>query len=405
MPSSVRVPLVATLRDLCLLDAAQLQEVSGPLQQQFVTPTALTGELVRRGWLTPFQRDLLLQGRGRDLVLGPYVLLDRLGRGGMGEVFKARHQILNRVVALKVARKDLPQDATDERRFLREIQATARLAHPNIVIAHDALRLDGAHLFAMEYVEGTDLARLVRQYGRLPVAHACEFVRQAALGLQHAHEHGLVHRDIKPANMLLTAGGTLVKVSDLGLVRLGDADEGQLTSPGLVLGTPDYLAPEQASNARTADIRADLYSLGCTLYHFLGGRPPFVEGTALEKLFKHMEEEPTPIETLRPDLPPGVAAVVHRLLAKKPDDRYQTPAELARALQEFCDPLGPLPPPPHPEAASLPEWTEPSSAVRLTSPAVPRRPAASADPAPRPGCLHRPPHRPPRRPRRNGWGR
>jgi formylglycine-generating enzyme required for sulfatase activity/serine/threonine protein kinase len=380
MAPSASAAVLDTLRELPLLDAAQLQEVTDHLHAQCATPADLVKELVRRGWLTPFQRDCLLQDRARELVLGPYLLLARLGRGGMGDVYKARHLILNRLVALKVARKDLKKDATDERRFLREIQATAQLAHPNIVTAYDAARIDGAYIFAMEYVEGIDLARLLRAYGTLPVAHSCEYVRQAALGLQHAHERGLVHRDIKPANMLLTADGRLVKVSDLGLVRLGE-EEGQLTSPGLVIGTPDYLAPEQVTNSRAVDIRADLYSLGCTLYHFLTGRPPFPEGTAMEKLFKHVEQQPTPVEELRPDVPPGVAEVVRRLLAKKPDDRYQAPIELAQALEPFCSPLGDLPAPTRPGAALPPlDVVVPFSSC-ADQPTVRARPATPPDAA------------------------
>jgi formylglycine-generating enzyme required for sulfatase activity/serine/threonine protein kinase len=381
----VSTSVAELLQELPLLDPAQREEVAGLRQQQFTTPGALTAELVRRGWLTAFQRDQLLQGRGRELVLGPYLLLDRLGHGGMGQVFKARHQILGRVVALKVARKDVPTDATDERRFLREMQATAQLCHPNIVTAYDAAVADGAYVFAMEYVEGTDLGRLLAAHGHLPVAHACAYVRQAALGLQHAHERGMIHRDIKPANLLLTADRTLLKISDLGLVRLGPAEEGQLTSPGLVIGTPDYLAPEQASAARNVDIRADLYSLGCTLYHCLAGRPPFVEGTALEKLFKHVAEQPPPVEALRPDVPAGVAAVVARLLAKKPADRYQTPAEVAQALEPFCGPLGKLPPVPGSAPASppAPEDSLLDSALRPTSiTAAPPQPAPPDAPPP-----------------------
>src|SRR5262249_41178909 len=205
-------------------------------------------------------------------------------------------------VALKVAQKGAARDPTDERRFLREIQATAQLAHPNIVAAYDAACVEGAHVFVMEYVEGTDLARLLRDYKRLPIAHACEYVRQAALGLQHAHERGLVHRDIKPSNLLLAADGSVVKISDLGLVRRGGEVDGQLTTSGMLMGTPDYLAPEQATDSRSVDIRADLYSLGCTLYHCLAGQPPFAEGTALQRIYNHVGEKPVAIESLRPDV-------------------------------------------------------------------------------------------------------
>jgi formylglycine-generating enzyme required for sulfatase activity/tRNA A-37 threonylcarbamoyl transferase component Bud32 len=348
--------VVEALRTAPLLDAAQLVEVTDRLQPSFPDGHDLTTELVRRGWLTPFQRDYVLNGRIEDLQVGPYLLLERLGQGGMGEVFKARHLLLNRVVALKVTRKDILADPTYERRLLREIQATAQLSHPNIVTAHDAARVGDTHFFAMEFVEGTDLGKVVRDKGRLAIDRACDYIRQAALGLQHAHERGLVHRDIKPSNLLLTAEGSLIKITDLGVVRMGCApEETALTSAGAVVGTPDYLAPEQATNARNVDIRADLYSLGCTLYHLLAGQPPFPDGTGLEKLFKHVQEEPTPVQAVRPEVPPALSAVVHKLMLKRPEDRYQTPAEVAAALEPFTRPVSPVAVPVAPTTAKATE--------------------------------------------------
>ena len=188
-------------------------------EASFPAPRALAGELIRRGWLTPYQVNQLLQGRGRDLLLGSYVLLERLGEGGMGQVFKARNWKLGRVVALKLIRKERLDNPDAVRRFQREIRAAAQLDHPNIVRAFDADEVDGTHLLVMEYVEGTDLAKLVKKDGPLPVDKACDYCRQAALGLQHAYERGLVHRDIKPHNLLLTPGG-VVKILDMGLARL-----------------------------------------------------------------------------------------------------------------------------------------------------------------------------------------
>jgi tRNA A-37 threonylcarbamoyl transferase component Bud32 len=254
----------------------------------------------------------------------------------MGQVFKARNWKLGRVAALKVIRKERLANEDAVRRFRREIRAAGQLAHPNIVLAYDADEVNGTHFFVMEYVAGRDLARVVKEQGPLPLATACDCVRQAALGLQHAHERGLVHRDIKPHNLLLTAQG-VVKILDLGLAQLGTftADEesgGTLTQEGLVMGTLDYIAPEQVNNSHTVDIRADLYSLGCTFYHLLTGWPPFPACRPVEKLYKHRYEEPLPIERRRPEVPPALAAVVRRLLAKRPSDRYQTPAELAAVL-------------------------------------------------------------------------
>ena len=236
---------------------------------------ALTDELLRRGWLTRFQLTEIERGRGKDLVCGQYVLLEGLGEGGMGRVFKARHRRMKRVVALKFIHKHLLTHPLAVQRFYREIEAVARLSHPNIVMAFDADEIDGTHFFVTEYVEGVDLRTLLERDGPLPVARACEAARQAALGLQHAHLRGLVHRDIKPANLLLSREG-VVKIVDLGLARLtlpdpDDAGAVNLTRTGELMGTPDYLAPEQIHDFHRADIRADIYSLGCTLYQLLAG--------------------------------------------------------------------------------------------------------------------------------------
>jgi formylglycine-generating enzyme required for sulfatase activity/serine/threonine protein kinase len=329
--------IVQSLRTVPVLGTRQLGEVASTLVPRFAEPRELLAELVRRGWLTQFQSERLLKGRPEDLQVGSYLLLERVGQGGMGEVFKARHQLLGRTVALKVTRKDILDDPTCERRFVREIQTTAQLAHPNIVAAHDAAQVGDLCLFAMEYVEGTDLSRLIRETGPLPIHRACEYVRQAALGLQHAHEHGLVHRDIKPSNLLLTADGSQVKIADMGLVHLDEeCGEAALTETGMTVGTPDYLAPEQALNSRKVDIRADLYSLGGTLYFLLSGQHPFPEGTALEKLCKHLNDSPVSVRERRPEVPVELEAVVLRLMAKDPADRYQQPSEVARVLEPFC---------------------------------------------------------------------
>jgi tRNA A-37 threonylcarbamoyl transferase component Bud32 len=338
MADRSNAPLVDALRQSRLLEPARLEEVARTLQPRFPDPQALAGELIRRGWLTSYQADQLLQGRGQELVLGPYLFLERLGEGGMGQVFKARHRHLGRTVAIKLIRTERLDSPEAVRRFEREVRAAAHLDHPNVVLALDAAEIGGTHLLVMEYVEGaTDLSRLVRTNGPLPWPQACDYIRQAALGLQHAFEKGLVHRDIKPANLLLTADGKTVKILDLGLARLdppaGDAEQSStLTQAGAVMGTPDYIAPEQALEPHTVDIRADLYSLGCTFYFLLTGRPPFPTGTLLQKLNKHQHENPPAVEALRSDVPLGVAGVVRKLMAKNPEDRYRTPAEVAAAL-------------------------------------------------------------------------
>ncbi len=328
------VGLAAAIRQNRLLEPGQADEFAR-LQAALPEPRALAAELIRRGWLTPYQINQLLRGRGQELLLGSYILLERLGEGGMGQVFKARNWKLGQVVALKLIRKERLDNPDAVRRFHREIRAAAQLDHPNIVRAFDADKVGGTHLLVMEYVQGTDLAKLVKKDGPLAVDKACDHVRQAALGLQHAHERGMVHRDIKPHNLLLTPGG-VVKILDMGLARLDRRadDEGSstMTREGAVMGTLDYISPEQAMDSHDVDIRADLYSLGCTLYFLLTGKVPFPGGEALQKLLKHRLDKPIPVEQLRPDVPPGVAAVVRKLMAKRPEDRYQTPAEAAAAL-------------------------------------------------------------------------
>jgi tRNA A-37 threonylcarbamoyl transferase component Bud32 len=327
--------LVQLLRQYRVLEPAQDGELAGNLLPLFAEPKALARELVRRGWLTPYQVNALFQGRAGELLLGHYVLLERLGAGGMGEVFKARNCSLGLVVALKLIRKERLGNPDLVRRFHREIRVAAQLSHPNIVQAFDADEVGGTHFFTMEYVPGVDLRRRVKEGGPLPVDAACDAVRQAALALQHAFEKGMVHRDVKPANLLVTGRG-LVKVTDLGLARLtvaeGEESGSSLTQEGMVMGTVDFLAPEQALNSKAVDARADLYSLGCTLYYLLTGRVPFPGGTVTEKLLKHRFDEAVPVEVLRPQVSPGLGAVVRRLMAKEPEERYQTPAEVVLAL-------------------------------------------------------------------------
>jgi Protein kinase domain len=271
--------------------------------------------------------------------LGQYDLLEELGAGGMGRVFKARHRLMDRVVALKVLRGSWLGRPEAVGRFRQEIRALARLDHPHIVRAHDADRAGDLHFLVMEYVEGTDLGRRLREQGPLPVAEACACVRQAAAGLQHAHDHGLIHRDVKPANLIRTADGQ-VKVLDLGLALFAP----DVPEAGQVVGTADYMAPEQWEPAGAVDGRADVYGLGCTLYCLLTGRPPF-EGpgyaTREQKRQAHAEVPPPPVRSLRPDVPAGLAAVLDRMLAKDPAARYASPGEVVEALRPFAAPAGP----------------------------------------------------------------
>jgi serine/threonine protein kinase len=320
----------AILQRYRLLDSHQLAEVAGPLAKSFSNPKSLAGELIRRDWLTPYQVNQVFQGRGSDLLLESYVLLERLGEGGMGIVFKARNWKLDRLVALKLIRKERLSNTEVVRRFQREVRAAAQLNHPNVVHAYDCGECGDRHFYVMEYIDGIDLAQLVRRDGPLGVEQACDYIRQAALGLQHAYERGLVHRDIKPHNLLLSrssGGQALIKILDMGLARLdqgGEVDSGTMTREGTVMGTLDYIAPEQARNAHLADTRADLYSLGCTLYYLLTGQPPFPAGTATEKLLKHQIDEPPPIQSLRPEVPASLAALVPRVLGQQPGQTKKT---------------------------------------------------------------------------------
>jgi tetratricopeptide (TPR) repeat protein len=265
-----------------------------------------------------------------------YRVLKAIGHGGMGTVYLAEHRLMTRLVALKVLRPELMAALNVMDRFLREVKAAASFNHPNIVTAFDAETVQGCHFLVMEYVPGTDLAAVVAQQGPLPVQLACEYVRQAAAGLQHAHEHGIVHRDVKPQNLMLSENGR-VKVLDFGLahVRAEAASANSLTSSGELLGSMDYISPEQAGDPRSADIRSDIYSLGCTLYFLLAGQPPFPAGSLLQKLKAHVEQLPPEIRNVRSEVSPELSAVLYRMMSKDPGDRYQTPVEVASALASW----------------------------------------------------------------------
>jgi formylglycine-generating enzyme required for sulfatase activity len=266
-----------------------------------------------------------------------YRILKELGRGGMGVVYQAEQTLMDRPVAIKVIGRELLSHPDALERFRREIKAAARLTHPNIVIAHDAEEVGDLHILVMEYVQGQSLAEVLRRKGPLSVAHACHFARQAALGLQYALEKGMVHRDIKPQNLMMTPKGQ-VKILDFGLAKVvSEAGAGQsLTASGAYMGTPEYCAPEQAADARQADIRADIYSLGCTLYALLAGKPPFQEDTAVLTILAHLSKEVPPLPKVRPDVPPELWAVIERMLAKDPAGRHPKPAEVAQALLPYC---------------------------------------------------------------------
>jgi serine/threonine protein kinase len=336
MSSTARLAaFVEAVRASGLVPAGEVEELADAAEKSDADPEGLARDLIARGRLTAFQARRLWKGRGAELVLGPYVVLDKLGEGAMGEVFRARHTRLDRDVALKVMRPEKMASAESVRRFRREIHAAATLAHENVVLAYDADQSGDRHFFAMEYVDGPTLDRYVRDKGPLAVGEASDYVRQAALGLEHAHQNGLIHRDIKPSNLLVSRAG-VVKISDFGLVLVDDPNApgaSRLTKDGLTVGTPDFLAPEQARNPRGADGRADIYSLGCTFYYLLTGEVPFPGGTPTEKMARQTRE-PVPVPN-RADVPPAVKSILGRMTAKSPRDRYQSPGEVAEALEPF----------------------------------------------------------------------
>jgi serine/threonine-protein kinase len=343
-----RETFLANLRQSGLLSDGQLADAENR-HRDTRRGRLMARDLVHRSVLTRFQAERLLVGRTSGFLLGQYRILDQLGRGGMGRVFKAEHLTMGRVVALKVLAPDLLRTDRAQELFLREVRAAAQLVHPNIVTAYDANEVDGRYYLVLEFVDGPNLEQLVRQQGPVAVGTACDYVRQIARGLQCAHLRGMVHRDVKPANILIQRRGLngddvgLVKISDFGLARLhtpNAADESHpgtiLTKENTVMGTPDFLSPEQARSLHKTDIRSDLYSVGCTFHFLLTGQVPFPGGNTLDKLIRHNTEKPTPINELRRDTPAEVAAILSRLLSKHPKERYQTPAELAAALEPFA---------------------------------------------------------------------
>jgi serine/threonine protein kinase len=321
-----------------LIDDARLEEaVAAWPDQAAALPGELVQALIDQNLLTPWQADQLRKGRHKGFMLGKYRLLKLLGAGGMSSVYLAENTTLRGKVAIKV----LPRKFTDQTsylaRFEREAQIAWRLSHPNIVRAFDLEQAGNIHYIPMEYVDGIDLHAKVKQDGPLSVEQAVDYVRQAALGLQHAHEEGLVHRDIKPANLILEKKGSerkeVVKILDLGLAS-AKSDEGSLTEEHneKVLGTADYLAPEQAKNSHGADARSDIYALGCTLYYLLVAAPPFPSGTLSERIRAHTQTPPPNLLEKRPDVPPAIADLYFRMMAKNPQARPQSAGEIAEQL-------------------------------------------------------------------------
>ena len=328
-----REPLRESLRDV-------------PMDQRQI-PEALADHLVNTGKLSRFQADKLLRNTALGLVLGTFHVLAPLGKGGMGTVYLARDSRSEQLVALKVLP---PRRAREEERMLtrfrREMDMCRRVAHPHLAYAYDVGVCQGVHYIALEYIPGLSLYRLVNEQGPLEVARAARLFGEIASALEHAHTQGLIHRDLKPSNIIVTPHDH-AKLLDLGLALVqGEApcEREVVGGRGYVVGTMDYIAPEQAENAAKVDPRSDIYSLGCTLYYTVTGQPPFPGGTPMEKIQRHRSEDPVPIPQLNPSIPPAFIGLIRKMMSKNPDQRFSSAAEVQEKLKVWAsnDPPQPL---------------------------------------------------------------
>jgi serine/threonine protein kinase len=324
------------LIEIGLIDAAELDAFAADSAEGVL---GLSRALVKAGKLTPYQAAAVYQKKSRGLLIGNYLILVKLGQGDIGVVFKARHRLLGRVGALKILPPSFARDRDAVLRFRREVEAASRLKHPNLVAAQDVDEDRGVHFLVMDYVEGCDLDRIVRERGPMQVSQAVDCLIQAARGLEAAHAQGIIHRDIKPRNLVLDSTGT-VRVLDLGMARIVDAGNpfsktaaGRLTRSGMYMGTIDYMAPEQAEDSHRVDHRADIYSLGCTLYYLLTGKEPFPAETVLKRLLAHMERPAPSLVTARPGVSRALEAAYQKMMAKRPDDRPASMAEVIALLE------------------------------------------------------------------------
>ncbi len=346
MPKLTAESFLSVLRQSGLVDKDQLKRLVDEMQQAGINTQdsdAIVAFLIQREVVTQWQADKLQQGKHKGFTLGKYRLLRLLGKGGMSSVYLAEHVLMRRRCAIKVLPIKRVKDSSYLARFHREAQAVASLDHPNIVraydIDHEIDKDTEIHFLVMEYVNGRSLQEVIKEDGMLSVEDTAEYMRQAALGLAHAHTAGLVHRDVKPGNLLVDTNG-VVKLLDLGLARFATTDEENpltVTHDEKVLGTADYLSPEQALDSHLVDLRADIYSLGCTVYYCLTAHPPFVDGTLAQRLMWHQTKDPPLITTERPDVPASFNQIVLRMMAKKPDDRFQTMNDVANAMSNWLE--------------------------------------------------------------------
>jgi hypothetical protein len=379
--------LLPVIRSSGVLGDRQLAEIkSKMLQGDYpLDSVELAESLIRDKILTPFQAKRLLSNRPHGMVVGRYIILDRIGSGSMGRVYKAHHAMMDRVVALKII---APEIASNERvvaRFQREMRLVGRLDHPNVVRAFDADQIHKTLYIVMEYVTGHSLGELLKKKPISP-ADMIEYAAQSALGLSHAHEQGIVHRDIKPSNILLTEGRK-IKILDLGLgvLMAGDSSATFATADGIAVGTVDYMSPEQACG-REVDGRSDLYGLGCSMYHLMTGKLPFPGNSPIERLGKRISGRHVPITEYLPELSSNCVRVIDKLLAHKPHERYATAAEAAEALQGLIRPKAR-------SSALAGKSTAPANAAPQAAEA---RPAAEPKPQPQPAAVPQPvlPQRP-----------
>lgn len=331
-----RDEMVQRLTSSDLMDADEVAAflANVPADQQPADGEQLARLLVKQKHLTKYQAEQIYAGKGAPLVLGNYVILDKLGQGGMGMVLKAEHKRMKRLVALKVMSPKAVKTPDALKRFHREVEAAAKLRHPNIVAADDADEAKGTHFLVMEFVNGSDLSQLIKKQGPLPVDQAVNCIVQAARGLEYAHKQGVVHRDIKPANLLIDENGT-VKILDMGLARIEGATgaQAELTSTGAVMGTVDYMAPEQALSSKLADARSDIYSLGISLWYLLMGKCAYDGDSLMAKLLAHREAPIPSLHQIRHDVPESVDAIFQKMVAKQPQDRYQSMAPVIVDLE------------------------------------------------------------------------
>ena len=297
----------------------------------------LAGGMVRDSLLTYFQAEQFMLGKWRGFTIGKYKLLERIGCGGMGQVFLCEHMYMRRRVAIKVLPPAKAEEPAALGRFYREARAAAALDHPNIVRTHDIDQDGNLHFLVMEYVDGSSLLEIIKKKGPMNIERACHYIWQAAHGLDHAFRVGVIHRDIKPGNIMVDRFG-ISKILDMGLARFYQSDDDMLTKKydeKSVLGTADYVAPEQTINSHDVDVRADIYSLGATFYYLLAGHPPFPDGTVSQKLIAHQTKRPTPIHHVRRDVPEELSEILERMMAKSIDERFQNPTEVCEELSRF----------------------------------------------------------------------